>query len=189
MMGFIFMPSVSIELEGKVIPLSGKGSQKLNKILREQILPIVVESITVDISNKSQEFAKGIDIPSQMIDKVQSKHAIGRSESGYNSTGKLAESIKTSYLSKIKSKIEALAEYSSWVEFGTGIFGPRGQPIVPKKGKLLSFPYKGNTIVVKSTLGQPPNPFMRSSIWYLNNNLKETLERIQIKLRSKYGRT
>lgn len=173
------MSSVEIELIGKIIPLSGKGSQSLNQILNKQILPICMEQITVDISSKAQDYAKGIDIPSQMIDKVQAKHPIGQSDSGYNSTGKLADSIKVSYLSKIKSSIQALTEYASWVEWGTGIFGPSGQPIVPKKGKVMVFPFQGNRIAASSVLGQPPQPFMRGSIWFINDNLKDTFKRIQ----------
>lgn len=34
---------------------------------------------------------------------------------------------------------------SRWLEFGTGIYGPRGQPIRPKRGRFLVFKVKGGS--------------------------------------------
>jgi len=55
----------------------------------------------------------------------------------------------------------SLPEYAEYVEFGTGIYGPKGKPIVPKEKKALAFKYKGNNVVVKSIKGQRANPFIR----------------------------
>jgi len=177
------MGEVRIELSGSIVPIKGKGSRQLNRLLNDEVLPIVMEQVTVDISEKAREYAKGVDIPSQSISPIQAKHKIGNSDSGYESTGELEKSIKVSYSSKIKSFIDAMAEYSSWVEFGTGIFGKSGGPIVPKTGKVMIFPFRGKTIAASMILGQPPNPFMRGAIWYVSDNIKETISKIQSKFK------
>lgn len=179
------MGEVRIELNGSVVPIRGKGSRQLNRILNNEVLPVAMEVVTTDISNKAQEYARGADIPSQSIAPIQSKHKIGNSDSGYESTGELEKSIKVSYSSKIKSFIDAMVEYASWVEFGTGIFGKSGGPILPKSGKVMIFPFQGKTIAASMVLGQPPNPFMRGAIWYVSDNIKDTIVKIQSKFKGK----
>jgi hypothetical protein len=180
------MPPVTISLKGNLLPLTGKGSQQLNRILKNEILPIVMKQVTVDVLAKSLDYSQGVDMPAQKVPR-QAQHAVGQSDSGYSSTGKLSDNIKVSFSSKINSLIESLSDYASWVEFGTGIFGPRGEPIVPKKSKVLSFIYKGRRIATKFTLGQPPNPVMRGSVWYIKDNIRETIIKIQKTVWSKYG--
>ena len=56
------------------------------------------------------------------------------------------------------------AKYWTAIQFGTGIHGPEGKPfdIYPKKGKVLRFEVKGETVFakfVKDHPGQKPNPF------------------------------
>lgn len=46
-----------------------------------------------------------------------------------------------------------------WLAEGTGIFGPVGQRIVPKKGKALVFNWEGQKWVLASVRGMPPNPW------------------------------
>lgn len=50
------------------------------------------------------------------------------------------------------------AFYAPYVEFGTGIYGPQGQPITPKSAKALYWP--GAAHPVRSVKGQHANPFM-----------------------------
>jgi|GEM_PF-933029 len=52
------------------------------------------------------------------------------------------------------------APYSEYVHRGTGIYGPYGTPIIPRKKKALAFTYGGRTLVRKSVRGQKPNPFV-----------------------------
>lgn len=52
------------------------------------------------------------------------------------------------------------ADYAAAVMKGSGIYGPTGQPITPKKGKYLWFEYNGRLIRVKSVKGQKANPFL-----------------------------
>ena len=182
------MSDLELKITGTINErLTGKGSRLLNRIMREKVLPIAMQQIAEDIETKAKENAMGISIPPQKVPR-QATHAIGDSNSEYNSTGILADSIKLLPSSIVKSgnkwngSIAVLVEYASYPEFGTGIFGPLGQPIIAK-GKAMVFPYKGKTIMTKMTLGQPPNPYLRSSIWYIKENFTETKRKIESKLK------
>jgi hypothetical protein len=48
------------------------------------------------------------------------------------------------------------AEYSQYLDEGTGIYGPKKKKIVPKVKKALSFTIGGHKIVVKSVKGIKP---------------------------------
>lgn len=52
--------------------------------------------------------------------------------------------------------------YAFWVHEGTGIYGPRHTPIVPKRARYLRFKPKGMAkyIYRKSVKGMKPNPFL-----------------------------
>lgn len=47
----------------------------------------------------------------------------------------------------------------TWLKEGTGIFGPRGAPIVPTTAGALSFDWRGRHWVLKSVKGMKPNPW------------------------------
>ncbi len=52
-------------------------------------------------------------------------------------------------------------EYATWVEEGTGVFGPRGEPIVPKNAKKLVFIARdGQKIFARSIKGMQERPFI-----------------------------
>jgi hypothetical protein len=50
------------------------------------------------------------------------------------------------------------AFYAPYVEFGTGIYGPKGEPIRPQVKQALYWP--GADHPMRSVKGQHPNPFM-----------------------------
>lgn len=56
--------------------------------------------------------------------------------------------------------------YSKWVHEGTGVFGPRGAPIVPKNGPYLVFKSRrtGDLVFAKSVQGQKPQPYLRAAL-------------------------
>ncbi len=52
-------------------------------------------------------------------------------------------------------------EYATWVEEGTGIFGPTGQIITPKNAKKLRFVARDGTLIfTKSIKGMQERPFI-----------------------------
>lgn len=57
-------------------------------------------------------------------------------------------------------------KYAIYVHEGTGIYGPRGTPITPKKSPFLVFKPKGskNYIRVKSVKGMKATPFLRDAL-------------------------
>jgi len=185
------MSDLELEIRGSVQKISGPGSRAINKIMQEQALPVIMDIITDDVHAKAMDYASGIESPAQKVPR-QATHPIGQSDSGYSPTGELSESIKIIHKDPTKkgiyrSVIAALLEYASWVEFGTGIFGPRGEPIVPKgrgKNAVMVFEANGKTVFAKMILGQPPQPFMRGAMWYIIDNFSQTRSKIQSKFRS-----
>jgi len=61
--------------------------------------------------------------------------------------------------------VGANVNYATWVHEGTGIYGPRGVPIVPH-GTYLVFKSKrtGKMVFTRSTRGQRPVPFLREAL-------------------------
>lgn len=51
-----------------------------------------------------------------------------------------------------------------WVHDGTGVYGPRGTPIVPRKAKFMVFYIDGIKFVRRSVLGQEPQPYLREAL-------------------------
>jgi len=175
------MGGIELKIHGYLKKISTPGFQQINKMLEEKILPIVVDTVTNDIYLKSVEYASGVSLPDQKVPQ-QAEHPIGHSSSGYNSTGALAESIKISEKGKDSAIISTDLEYASWLEWGTGKWGPTGHKIFPTKGSLMVFPFQGKTIAAAFTLGQRPNPFMRGSMWFIIDNVSPTVAKIQDKI-------
>jgi hypothetical protein len=66
--------------------------------------------------------------------------------------------------STLNRMVRSSAKYTPFVNDGTGIYGPKGQKIYPKRGKFLSFKYKGKKIAVPWTRGIKPRRFVEKSI-------------------------
>lgn len=66
----------------------------------------------------------------------------------------------------VRVKVATTCGYGLFVEEGTGIYGPSGRPIRPKRAKLLAFKPRGSShiITVKSVKGQPGQHFMRNAL-------------------------
>lgn len=61
--------------------------------------------------------------------------------------------------------VHSNAHYTSYVNDGTGIYGPLGKPIRPKTAKALKFTTKsGKTVFAKSVRGIKPRRFVEKSI-------------------------
>ncbi len=61
-------------------------------------------------------------------------------------------------------KVYSSKKYTSWLNDGTGIYGPKGQRIYPKTKKALAFVYNGKKVVVKNVKGIKPRRFVEKSI-------------------------
>ena len=54
-------------------------------------------------------------------------------------------------------------QLSDWMRFGTGIYGPRGKPITPKRAKFLRFTTGGRVVFAKSVRGMKPNDYVEKA--------------------------
>lgn len=59
------------------------------------------------------------------------------------------------------AEISVQEKYGIWIEEGTGIYGPTGQPIRPRSKKALAFKIGGVPVVVKSVKGKRAKPFFK----------------------------
>jgi len=68
-------------------------------------------------------------------------------------------------------------EYAKYQEFGTGIYGPKGSPIVPKRAKMLAWQGKsGQWFRARSVKGSKPVKFLQGGLEYLKQNMDKVLD-------------
>lgn len=85
-------------------------------------------------------------------------------------TGRLANSIERDPV-KYRGyhtivQVVTTTGYGLFPEKGTGIFGPKGRPIRPRRKRFLVFVPRGlnHPIRARSVKGQPPQHFMRNAL-------------------------
>ena len=67
--------------------------------------------------------------------------------------------------SKLVGFVSFTTYYALYVSLGTGIYGPKGAPIKPKKGKALVFRGRdGELVYARQVKGMPPNPFLTNAL-------------------------
>lgn len=74
-------------------------------------------------------------------------------------TGNLRRAIELQ-TGNIYARITPTANYSSYVNFGTGIYGDRHDYIRPTRAKVLRFTIGGKVVYAKRTKGQRANDFI-----------------------------
>jgi hypothetical protein len=84
-------------------------------------------------------------------------------------TGRLRSSINTNITRTALGpvvRIGTTVKYAMWVHEGTGVFGPRGSRIYPKRAKVLKWNPKGSSKPVfrRSVAGMRPNHFLRNAL-------------------------
>jgi phage gpG-like protein len=84
-------------------------------------------------------------------------------------TGRLRASISTVLVTrdgKPAVLVGTNVNYARWVHDGTGIYGPAGRPIVPRRAKRLRFRPKGSRkfVYARQVRGMVPNPFLRNAL-------------------------
>lgn len=82
----------------------------------------------------------------------------------------------------IQMTIYPKMEYAKYVNFGTGIYGPKKAPITPKNAKFLAFRYKGNWVFTKSVKGSKPNPFVERTVERSENNINMIFDSVMTKI-------
>ena len=84
-------------------------------------------------------------------------------------TGRLRASVATVVVNRNGAPavlIGTSVRYAIFVHEGTGIYGPRGVPIRPRRAKFLRFRPRGSSrwVYAKSVKGMRPNPFLRNAL-------------------------
>lgn len=65
----------------------------------------------------------------------------------------------------IYADVGSNVKYAAWIEFGTGIYGPRRTPIVPVSAPLLAWKGKdGQWYRARSVRGRPATPYLRPAL-------------------------
>jgi hypothetical protein len=65
---------------------------------------------------------------------------------------------------KTELSVPTEPEYAKWVHDGTGIYGPRGMPIIPRTAKFMVFQIDGKWFHKHEVYGQKPQPFLRDAV-------------------------
>ncbi|RMD67350.1 MAG: HK97 gp10 family phage protein [Cyanobacteria bacterium J149] len=81
-------------------------------------------------------------------------------------------------------KVYSKLEYARYQEEGTGIYGKRKTPIVPKRAKYLRFKTKSGKIVyARKVRGTKPKYFMKKGLKYLQQRISKVNKTIIDSLR------
>lgn len=134
-------------------------------------------AVRVNITLNEPEIERLLRSPdgdvAQMLKRVANATAnIARAEAPVDN-GPLRASIRVSEIRTtsrtVKVWVYTNLEYGLYVHEGTGIYGPKGQPIRPKRGKYLVFearnrrttaPGRGNMVFAREVRGQRPNRYL-----------------------------
>ena len=91
-------------------------------------------------------------------------------------TSVLASSIQAEVPSDERGRVYTEVKYAPYLEFGTGIYGPRKTPIVPVRAKYLVFKGKNGQIVrAKSVKGVKAVQYMKRSFDFVKDKSGEFL--------------
>ncbi len=104
--------------------------------------------------------------------------AVGGGASLVQSIGAGAAGIRkvTQTISLVTGKIGTKLDYGAYLEFGTGIYGPKRTPIVPKRAKILAWKITTGTQMVPgvSASGKATSHRQRTSDWIFAKSVKGT---------------
>lgn len=64
----------------------------------------------------------------------------------------------------LEFSVKVNEKYGPYVEFGTGIYGPSGSPITPKKAKVLAFSSGGKKVFATFVKGMKARPFFKPGV-------------------------
>lgn len=106
---------------------------------------------------------KGGKFKDKLLDQLSKNTKILFEKNTPKQKGKAANSYKISK-SKNKHVITNNASYLPFVNNGTGVYGVRHAPIIPKRAKVLHFKWHGKEFFVKSVKGQKPKHFVERSM-------------------------
>jgi Bacteriophage HK97-gp10, putative tail-component len=78
--------------------------------------------------------------------------------------GRLAGSWAMTRMGKLRYKVHTAVVYARFQNDGTGIYGPAGRPITPRKSRVLVFDVSGRTVFARSVRGVKGRRYIEKSI-------------------------
>jgi hypothetical protein len=122
------------------------------------------------ITLKQPEFKRFTTAPGKPIYK-HTKRLTLRVQSGAKRRapvrkGRLRSSINAEMHPGPMGRVSTHVSYAQYIMRGTGVYGPRHAPIVPKRAKFLKFKPKGKSkfVYARSVKGIKPNPFLKNAL-------------------------
>lgn len=96
-------------------------------------------------------------------------------------TGTLQRSILVD-VKDLVGTVSVNEKYGIYLEQGTGIYGPMGRPITPKRASVLAWKGAGGTVFARSVKGMKARPFFapgyEASLSYINEQFAKVAQRL-----------
>lgn len=96
----------------------------------------LVRGVTQDVQRAARHHCPGTQLPRTIRWRVYDQHG------------------------QVVGEVYTDAEYARYVHEGTGIYGPEGRPIRPRRARVLSWRNGGRRRYAASVRGQRPQPFL-----------------------------
>lgn len=96
-------------------------------------------------------------------------------------TGALQRSILTT-VDYPEGKVDVNEKYGIFFEEGTGVYGKTGNPITPKRAKVLAWGGGGSMVFARSSKGIKPRPFFKPGIEAASNYIADQFVKVMEKL-------
>lgn len=118
------------------------------------------------------------------VQRIQ-KNVRGRAK---HRTGTLQRSVLTQ-VNYPNGQVEVQEKYGEYIEYGTGIYGPKHTPIRPKAAKALYFKVAGQPVFARSVKGMRPAPFFKPGVEESKTYVDEQFDKVaQILVRHMAGK-
>jgi len=96
-------------------------------------------------------------------------------------TERLASSISPGRVTKfgpeLTGAVGTRVHYAPYVEYGTGLYGPKHRLIRPTTKKAMKFKIGGKTFIRRTTKGMEPRPYMAPALEASKEGVKRLFER------------
>ncbi|WP_019549824.1 HK97 gp10 family phage protein [Streptomyces sulphureus] len=103
-----------------------------------------------------------------VVDEVTTAVATAARRRAPVDNGRLRASIRSETSvrgSQVVGEVWSSLEYAAYVHEGTGIYGPSGQPIRPRRARVLSWqPRGGGRVFAREVRGQRGQPFLADAL-------------------------
>lgn len=149
-------------------------------------------SVTLNDHGIINRVRSGDRVISQAIEKALGKASLmviqRAKEAAPRAQGTLSGSINASPVKKsggdYLSTVGTNVEYAPHQEYGTGIYGKHGRPIVPKRKKVLAWKNGGKWIVARQVKGVRPKKFMQKGLEFLQSRQSSITKELADDIRS-----